>query len=174
MVALLIWVEWDINIKSNLHKPLPIVAGAFFSRAVHYIRFDRVNNFSLICAVKMNILFIGLGGFIGTILRYLSQVLFLRLMPASVLPYGTMFVNIVGCLIIGIVIGLSEKYLWLTPGWRVFLATGFCGGFTTFSAFAFENVQMLQQSNYTGFALYSILTFIICLAAVFLGLYISK
>lgn len=120
------------------------------------------------------VLFIGFGGFIGTMLRYITSVFLTKQYSSSLIPYGTFAVNILGCLVIGIAYGLSEKYQFFTPQWRLFLATGICGGYTTFSAFAYENITMLQQSNYTGFALYSISSFVLCLMAVVAGLLLIK
>ena len=123
--------------------------------------------------MKTNIILIAIGGLLGSVARYLSVVYISKLIPNQ-FPFGTFAVNIIGCLVIGIIYGISLRYLWLTPEWRLFLATGFCGGFTTFSAFALENVQLLQQSNYTTFALYSTTSFILGLAAVFAGLLLTK
>ena len=120
------------------------------------------------------IIAIGLGGFIGSVLRYLMAVFFSKQYPGSFMPYGTFAVNFLGCLLIGIIYGLSERFEFLSPNWRLFLATGICGGFTTFSTFAYENISLLQQTNYAGFAFYSIITFAICLGAVFAGLSIIK
>lgn len=120
------------------------------------------------------IIAVGLGGLIGSILRYLAAVFFTKHFPVSSIPYGTFAVNFLGCLFIGIIYGLSERYHFLSPYWRLFLATGICGGFTTFSTFAYENISMLQQTNYTGFAFYSISTFVVCLVAVFAGFSIIK
>jgi CrcB protein len=123
--------------------------------------------------MRNNIIFIAIGGLLGSVARYLSVVYISKLIPSQ-FPFGTFAVNIVGCLIIGVIYGLSLRYLWLTPEWRLFLATGFCGGFTTFSAFALENMQLIQQSNYGTFALYSITSFTFGLAAVFLGLFLTR
>ena len=123
--------------------------------------------------MKTNIILIAIGGVLGCIARYLSVVYITKLFPSQ-FPFGTFAVNIVGCLVIGIIYGISLRYLWLTPEWRLFLATGFCGGFTTFSAFALENMQLLQQSNYSTFALYSITSFVLGLSAVFAGLSLTK
>ena len=120
------------------------------------------------------VLLIGFGGFIGTMLRYLTSVFLTKNYSSGLIPYGTFAVNILGCLVIGIAYGLSEKYQFITPQWRLFLATGICGGYTTFSAFAYENISMLQQSNYAGFAVYSISSFVLCLLAVFAGLSLIK
>ena len=120
------------------------------------------------------VLLIGFGGFIGTMLRYITSFLLTKHYTSSFIPYGTFAVNILGCLIIGIAYGLSERYQFFTPQWRLFLATGICGGYTTFSAFAYENISMLQQSNYTGFVVYSISSFVLCLLAVLAGLSLIK
>ncbi len=64
----------------------------------------------------------------------------------SAFPYGTLGVNIIGCLAIGFIIGVTEKFN-LTPEWRLFLATGLCGGFTTFSAFSAETLQLIRNGQ---------------------------
>lgn len=119
------------------------------------------------------LLLVGLGGSIGSIGRYLVASYFTKIIPAA-FPYGTFIVNITGCLAIGIVYGLSERFSWLTPEWRIFLATGICGGYTTFSSFAYENVKLVQEGNYLAFAMYSITSFVLGLLAAFLGLIIIK
>lgn len=116
---------------------------------------------------------IGTGGLIGSIARYLAATYFTKVFP-SAFPYGTFIVNIVGCLIIGIIFGISERFSWLTPEWRMFLATGFCGGFTTFSSFAYENIKLIQEGNFLVFATYSIASFALGLLAVFIGLTLIK
>lgn len=120
-----------------------------------------------------NILLIGLGGFLGSASRYLIYVLLSRIWPVA-FPLGTFAVNILGCLFIGVIFGLSGRLEWLTPQWQMFLATGFCGGFTTFSTFTFENAEMLQSGNYGMFAWYAIGSFAIGLLAVYLGLLMTK
>lgn len=118
-------------------------------------------------------LLVGLGGFIGGIARYGMSLGFSRILPLNY-PYGTFTVNILGCFLIGIFFGLSEKFEWMTDEWRIFLTIGLCGGFTTFSAFVFENLSMLQNSNYTGFFLYSAGSFLLGLLAVWGGLTLTK
>ena len=87
------------------------------------------------------LLAIGAGSFIGGTCRYLlSQ--FIQARSTIPFPFATLTVNIIGCLLIGVVFGLSAKG-GMTPEWRLFLATGILGGFTTFSAFSYETVHML-------------------------------
>jgi CrcB protein len=124
--------------------------------------------------MKSTLLITGLGGFIGTLLRYLTAVFFTKYFPAPFMPYGTLVTNVLGCFTIGIIYGLSNQFHLLTPQWRLFLATGICGGYTTFSAFAYENIILLQRADYTAFALYSFLSFVLCLVAVFAGLSLIK
>jgi CrcB protein len=94
-------------------------------------------------------LMIGTGGFIGSVCRYfLSQPLQGKLINGF--PTGTLVVNIIGCFVIGIVFGLFEKGS-INNDWRLFLATGICGGFTTFSAFSIETVALLR-GGHTGYA----------------------
>lgn len=118
------------------------------------------------------VILVGIGGLLGSIARYLAAYSITKIIP-SAFPYGTFIVNIVGCLIIGAIFGFSERFDWL-PEWRLFLATGFCGGFTTFSSFAYENILLLQDKDYLTFASYSILSFVLGLAAAFVGLFLTK
>lgn len=113
------------------------------------------------------LLLIGIGGAAGSILRYLVAV-WLRQTPAT-FPYGTLAVNILGCLLIGVLAGLSERFRWFTDEWRIFLSVGFCGGFTTFSAFALENIRLLQNNQYGPFLLYTSLSLVLGLVAVVAG-----
>ena len=123
--------------------------------------------------MKKYVILVGIGGMLGSIARYLTSTYFTKLIP-SAFPYGTFAVNIFGCLVIGIIYGLTERYNWFTSDWRLFLATGFCGGYTTFSSFAIENVQLIQQANYFTFALYSITSFTLGLVAVYIGFTLGK
>ena len=91
-----------------------------------------------------NILLAGLGGAIGTMMRFGVYALF----RTTNFPFATLLINIAGSLVIGLVIGLALKDIHFDNNWKVFLATGLCGGFTTFSAFSLENFQMLQQGKY--------------------------
>jgi fluoride exporter len=119
------------------------------------------------------LLIIGIGGAIGSIARYSSQVYIYKLYPFA-FPMGTFLVNITGCLLIGIFYGLSERGNVLTPEWRLFLMTGFCGGFTTFSSFAFENMNLLRNADFLYFGLYTLGSVVLGIAGVYLGVFLIK
>jgi CrcB protein len=120
-----------------------------------------------------NILLVGVGGMVGSVARYLISLSIINAFP-SAFPYGTFAVNVAGCLAIGAFFGLSERFDWLTPDLRLLITTGFCGGFTTFSAFAYESLLLLQNKDYFTFAAYSILSFVMCLLGAGLGLYLTR
>jgi fluoride exporter len=118
------------------------------------------------------ILAIGAGSFIGGVSRYLlSQLVQIRFY--STFPYGTLFVNIFGCLLIGVVFGLSEKGN-MSPDWRLFLATGILGGFTTFSAFSNETISMLRDGQFLPASLYVGASVAFGLVATIIGISIIK
>lgn len=123
---------------------------------------------------KMKILLlIGAGGFIGSVSRYLVSQLLQKTFETT-FPIGTMAVNILGSFIIGIIYALSEKSEILTPELRMFLAVGFCGGFTTFSSFAYENFNMLSLQQFLYSTLYVALSLILGLVAVYLGVQLIR
>jgi fluoride exporter len=110
------------------------------------------------------ILLIGLGGGIGSIGRYLVQVLITRHFPGS-FPLGTFLVNITGCFIIGLLFGLAARHSSLTVEWRLFLITGICGGYTTFSSFSYESIMLFRQGNYLYFLMYVLFSVLLGLLA---------
>lgn len=110
----------------------------------------------------------GFGGFLGTCLRYLTGK-FCTLYLGSAFPWGTFAVNIIGSLLIGIFFGLAEKSHLISPQMNVFLITGFCGGFTTFSSFADDMFLLLQNNRWITFMLYAALSFVLGLLFVWLG-----
>lgn len=119
------------------------------------------------------LLYIGIGSFLGGIARYLLSRA-VQNSIASAFPYGTMAVNLLGCLLIGFIFGISERTNILSDEWRIFLTIGFCGGFTTFSTFANENMTLLRDGNFISFALYTGLSVFLGLVAVFFGNALTK
>ena len=118
------------------------------------------------------LLLVFVGGGIGSALRFLIGKWLNS--PSDGIPYGTFAANILGSLFIGIILGLAAKNNSLTENQILILATGFCGGFTTFSTFAYENHVFLKSGDFTSFAIYTIGSFIIGFLAVFLGMYLAK
>lgn len=118
------------------------------------------------------ILTIGAGSFIGGILRYLIS-LSVQSKVLSTFPYGTLTVNVAGCLLIGLVYGLSDRFT-ISPEMRLFLATGILGGFTTFSAFSNETIGMLRDGQYWMAGIYIAVSIILGLLATIGGIVITK
>lgn len=117
------------------------------------------------------LLLIGTGGFIGSVARYLVSRLNTRIDWLSI-PIGTLTVNVLGSLLIGFLIGISEKSPILTVEWRMFLMVGLCGGFTTFSSISGENLVLMKNGQILPLLLYTGLSIFLGFVAVYLG-YIS-
>ena len=120
-----------------------------------------------------NLILVGVGGFLGSVFRYLVTILLARQFTTS-FPLGTLTVNIVGCFLIGVLFALSEKGNLLTPEWRIFLTTGFCGGFTTFSTFSYESIRLLQDGEILYLSLNVIVSVVIGFASTYLGMLFIK
>jgi CrcB protein len=116
---------------------------------------------------------IGFGGMLGSISRYLLSEYVTEHYPGA-FPFGTFAINLIGCLLIGVFYGLSNRHEWFTPEWRVFLTAGFCGGFTTFSTFAIENLALLETSRYLVFGLYTAGSVVFGITAVLLGMVLAR
>ena len=112
-----------------------------------------------------NLLLVGLGGGIGSMLRYGAHLL----VNTKLFPWATFTVNIMGSFIIGIVFAMSIREQPLADGWKLFLATGICGGFTTFSAFSLENMGLLQNGKFGMALAYMALSIVLGISATFLG-----
>lgn len=122
--------------------------------------------------MNRNIVIVGIGGFLGTVARYLVAVSISKTLHPF--PLATFVINVVGCLVIGVIYGVADRSAVLSPEWRLFLATGFCGGFTTFSSFAYENVNLLQLGQYSIFALYTVGSIAAGLLAAGAGVLLSR
>ena len=118
------------------------------------------------------ILAVGAGGFIGSVLRYAVARCTAGLAFAN-LPLGTLAVNLVGCFVLGLFTGLFERTPCASPEVRLLLTTGLCGGFTTFSTFSLETVMLLQNGRYGLGALYIVLSLGCCLAGASAGLWLG-
>lgn len=119
------------------------------------------------------IMLVGLGGFIGSIGRYMiskwnTNECFIAL------PIGTLAVNILGSFIIGFLAGVPIKSEWMTADMRLLLMVGICGGFTTFSSFTNENMSLIQNGQYILAFAYTLMSIALGLAAVFIGHYLSN
>jgi len=99
------------------------------------------------------LLLVGLGGFFGSILRYLLDQVFHRIFQTT-FPIGTMFVNILGCFLLGIIYAFIEREQLISDELRIFLTIGFCGGFTTYSTFAFDQLHLLKSTDFLQFVFY--------------------
>ena len=117
-------------------------------------------------------LLVFLGGGLGSGLRYLVAIVMNQY--SKVLPFGTFAVNMIGCLLIGLVLGYAQKENTLTSNQTLLLATGFCGGFTTFSAFANENFELIKNGEIFNFSVYTIGSIFIGILAVFIGYYLAS
>lgn len=102
-----------------------------------------------------HILLVGTGGFLGSVARFLVSGLIHRLFPFTTFPYGTLVVNLLGCLVIGFFAGLMEMRQVFDPSQRAFVLIGILGGFTTFSTFAYETLGLLHAAEY-GRSLFNI------------------
>ncbi len=115
-----------------------------------------------------NILLVGLGSFVGGVMRY---VLSLLLRCDCGFPWATFAVNLLGCLLIGLIMGWSSR---LSQEWTLLLTLGLCGGFTTFSTFSKESFLLLQNGSYSLLALYILASLLLGIGLVALGWWLTK
>lgn len=119
------------------------------------------------------ILLVGSGGFIGSVLRYLVQY-YMEKNLTSTFPWGTFIANVAGSFIIGMVFALAEKGNLMSAEWRIFLAVGICGGFTTFSSFAYNNFTMLNEKAWGALFLNTGGNLFLGILAVYLGMILIR
>ena len=119
------------------------------------------------------ILYIALGGAIGSVLRFLTTVLVSKFWSAQ-FPLATFIANLIGCFLIGFFLGILTKHQLADTNLKWFLVTGFCGGYTTFSAFGMENYNLFQSNNSLLAFGYIALSIVLGIFAFWVGLFISK
>ncbi len=119
------------------------------------------------------LLVIGLGGFLGAVLRYEISGLAHRVWGAQ-FPFGTLAVNLLGCFVLGLFMTLAEGRFLVSPQWRTFIGIGLLGAFTTFSTFSFETMALLQESLYLKAILNISLSLFFGLVAMWLGIMTAK
>jgi len=120
-----------------------------------------------------NFLIVGLGGAVGSMLRYAVQKFF-QAQTVAAFPTGTLLVNIAGCFLIGILWSLVSRSLTWNEEMKLLLMTGFCGGFTTFSAFTLEGIGLLKENKSALFFIYLTVSVVGGLLATFIGIRIVK
>jgi CrcB protein len=120
----------------------------------------------------MNYLCIAIGGGIGALLRYFSSQ-FINSAINIKFPFGTLFVNCIGALLIGFLVNVFDLFS-LTIRWKLFLITGFLGGYTTFSAYSLETVQYFINGNIKHALINIFLNNVLCILFVLLGMWLNK
>lgn len=116
-----------------------------------------------------NLLFVGLGGMVGSIVRYLLSMGLISMNWNT--PWPTMMINILGSLLIGVFMATFQEN---SQTMRLILITGFCGGFTTFSTFSFENLKLLEAQQYQTAIIYTAVSLFFGLTAVFIGFWVTS
>lgn len=119
------------------------------------------------------ILVIFFGGGLGSIFRYLVN-RWATGTIISIFPYGTFLVNIIGCFLIGFLVFMTDRIGPSAINWRLFLVTGFCGGFTTFSSFSFENVQLISNHQIFIMLIYTMSSIVLGLFATYIGILVAR
>jgi CrcB protein len=120
-----------------------------------------------------NLLIVGIGSFLGGMLRYLISLL-MKNFCGQGFPWATLLVNLIGCFLIGLIFGLFSRFNGVNSLWCLLLTTGFCGGFTTFSSFANEGLQLLSSGNVWGFVFYVSASVILGVALVALAYWLVR
>ncbi len=120
-----------------------------------------------------NIALVGLGGMVGSIARYVVAAVLARRMSVG-FPYGTFTVNIVGCFLIGLILGILTRAGTLASDLRLLLVVGFCGGFTTFSSFTYEIIELVEANRVMLAILYVLFSILLGLLAAVAGLAMTR
>ncbi|MGM1021646.1 MAG: fluoride efflux transporter CrcB [Bacillota bacterium] len=114
-----------------------------------------------------DVLFVGAGGALGTSARYRVQ----TLLPAAGadFPLGVLFINWIGCLFLGWFFTVTLRSWRIKPRWRLAIGTGFCGGYTTFSTFGYESLQLMERREYRRMAVYVLSSVVVGVVAAAVG-----
>lgn len=120
-----------------------------------------------------NIVLVLIGSAVGGMMRYITSAL-IQHKIGSKFPLGTFTVNLIGCFIIGVIFSIAAKNAQGSDDMKLLLATGFCGGFTTFSAFALENIELFRSGNYATAFAYVVLSVMLGILATFTGTLMFK
>ena len=126
----------------------------------------------MVSDIIKNTLFIGCGSFLGGAARYLVSIAMKTV--GKGFPWGTLAVNLVGCLVIGLLLGFFSKNFSESSSWALFMTVGICGGFTTFSTFSKEALMMLQAGNFISLLAYVTISVIAGIALVAAGYYLVR
>jgi CrcB protein len=119
--------------------------------------------------ILKNFILVAIGGSLGSVLRYFFSIV----IKHNYFPLATFAVNVIGCFLIGLIMGWASKNQDFGE-WRLFLATGICGGFTTFSSFSWESISLLEHERYAAFGLYLTGSILLGFAATFIGYWLTK
>jgi CrcB protein len=123
--------------------------------------------------IASDIFLVFVGGGAGSTIRFLLG-RGVNTMHSHHFPFGTLTVNIVACLILGLVVGIADHRQLMSPTARLFWTVGFCGGFSTFSTFSAETLTLIQNGFHLSTIIYVILSLVLCLAATFGGIYLGE
>ena len=118
-------------------------------------------------------LWVSLGGILGANLRYLLSRIITRFSDAA-FPYGTLVINVTGSLVLGFFLIWTTERVFADPRWRLLVAIGFCGSYTTFSSYAFETMAYFEQGHWTLFAINILTNNVLCLVAILAGAMIAR
>jgi CrcB protein len=118
-------------------------------------------------------LWISIGAIVGASSRYFLSRLIAKTVSAS-FPYGTLLINVTGSFILGLFLVWSTERMLVDTRWRLLLAIGFCGSYTTFSSYAFESFSLFEQGHYALFASNVLASNVLCLAAVLAGAVLAR
>ncbi|MCA6368134.1 MAG: fluoride efflux transporter CrcB [Cytophagales bacterium] len=118
-------------------------------------------------------LLIFVGGGIGSVMRF-SLGTWISSFHSHHFPYGTLFVNVLACFVLGTLVGVADHKQIISPNARLFWTVGFCGGFSTFSTFSSETLTLIQNGFPFSGLVYVLASLLLCLAATYLGLYLGE